>query len=249
MGGLSRSSGPIYRCRTYHQTGASACNCNTISEGPLVSVITRKIRERYLSETALRRKIEAKLAEEDRPPTRRELARLRQEVEALDRKINNAEDTVLEAPPNLRPGLYRKLEDLSSERDQLRATLDSLLSREKQPNGRDGSEVDRAIEALRSLAEALRTARPEDSRELLTSIVTRIELFFDDDTGGRQKRAFSHGRIYVRPDAGESRGTHADSEGTQLITNRWYSGTSHVPRVPETNAQRKLASRDGASGL
>lgn len=195
-------------------------------------VISSKIRERYLSEAALarlRREIEAKLAEEDRQPTRQDLARLRHQVAALDRKINNAEDAVLEAPTNLRPGLYRKLENLSSERDRLKATLDSLLSREKRPNGRDGSEVDRAIEALRSLGEALRKAKPEDSRELLTSIVTKIELFFDDDSSGRQKRALSHGLIYVRPNAGESGETEPDSEVTHLNKIRSFCGTTNRP--------------------
>ncbi len=95
-----------------------------------------------------------------------------------------------------------------------------------------GTEVDRAIEALKRLREALEQAKPEDSRELLTSIVTKIELHFEEDTTGRQKRAFSHGLIYIRPEAGESRGVHPDSEVTQLITNRPYCGARSQRREP-----------------
>jgi len=247
MGGYSPSTGPSYRCRAYHQSGSTVCYCNLIPEGPLLSVIARKIRERYLSETALarlRRKIEAKLAEKDRPPTHRELARLRREVEVLDRKIGNAEDAVLDAPPDLRPRLYRKLATLTTERDRLQAELEALTNREKRPVGQDGSEVDQAIEALRNLREALRRAKPEDSRKLLSSIVTKVELHFDHEPteGGRCRNPFSYGTIYIRPDAGEGRGTEPDSDNAHLITNRPYSDTGvperppSVPIIGETTA-------------
>jgi len=219
MGGLSRSSGALYRCRLYHQTGRSACYCNTIGEGPLVDVVSRKIRERYLSEAALdrlRRKVEKKLAERDRPPSRRDLERLEKEIETLDRKIDQGAERVFDAPAEIVPTLYHKLEEHKTERDRLRAKLDALTSREKRPSSNIGSQVDQAIEALRGLREALERARPEDSRELLSSIVSRIELHFDHEEteGGRHRNTFSHGTIYVRPDAGS--GAETDPNSTQL---------------------------------
>jgi site-specific DNA recombinase len=68
MGGRTASNQPLYECRTYNQTGASECNRNTIPEAPLVSVISQKIQDRYLSEPALdrlRKKIESNLAKAD----------------------------------------------------------------------------------------------------------------------------------------------------------------------------------------
>ena len=89
----------------------------------------------------------------------------------------------------------------------------------------------------------MRTAKPEDSRELLMSIVTRIELYFDDSTSGRQKRTFSHGDIYVRPDAGELRSADPDSEVTQLSTKRpFFLGENSSCFQPA----RKKESGDGS---
>ena len=129
-----------YHCQTYHHTGSTCCCHNTIEESPLVRCIVAKIRERYTSETALNRLRRALEAEQDQTrPKPRDLTRLRREVENLDRKIGNAEDTVLEAPPEIRPGLYRKLQDLTADRDRLKTELGSLTARETRPDRKDGS--------------------------------------------------------------------------------------------------------------
>ena len=81
-----------------------------------------------------------------------------------------------------------------------------------------------------------RWAPTEDTKELLSSIVTKIELHFDHEetVAGRKTSVFSHGTIYVRPDAGEARST--DPKSTQL-TNKGPVLTQvfwHRPRVPYT---------------
>jgi len=219
--GVSRSSGPLYRCCTYHQAGGSACYCNTIPEGPLVDVITRKIMDRYLSEAALdrlRRRIEKRLAERDRPPAKRDLDRLRKQIEALDQKIDQGADRVLDAPAEIVPILIRKLDEHRAERDRLQSDLDALSTRDKRSGKGIDAEVDRAIEALRDLRTALETAKPEDTRELLTRLVSRVELHFDHEPieGGRSRNTFSHGKIYVRPDAGS--GAETDPKSTDMNT-------------------------------
>jgi hypothetical protein len=50
-----------------------------------------------------------------------DLSQLRREIEVLDRKIDNAETAVLDARVNSRSGLYRKLEELNTERDRRKA--------------------------------------------------------------------------------------------------------------------------------
>lgn len=208
-----------YVCRRYHSSGSEACYHNSIHEAPLVRCISQKIQDRYTSEAALARLRKAlEKAQDGSRPRPKDLARLRKQTETLDRKISNAEEAVFEAPASVRTGLYRKLEEFTSERDRLKADLSSQTGQEARRSGRDGSEIDRAIDALRSLGEALSKARPEDSRELLASIVTKIELFFDHEKteGGRTRNEFSHGKIYVRPNAGESRGV--DPKSTPLST-------------------------------
>jgi len=182
-------------------------------------VIVRKIQERYLSDDALarlRRDLE-KALERSRPRPR-DLDRLRREIDSLDQKIDRGAERVFEAPDDLLPTLYRKLEDFRSDRDRLRTELDSLRSRDTRSNGKDDKVVDRAIDALRSLREALSKANPADTKRLLSQIVTKIELHFTEGKG-RRKRDFTHGTIYVRPDAGENRETGPD-DVTHLYNKR-----------------------------
>jgi site-specific DNA recombinase len=213
MGGIYRASGSVYRCRLYHQTGNTACYCNSMKESPLVSVIVRKIQERYLSKGNLDRLRNALEKEQQRTKSKpRDLSRLQKEIDRLSSKIDKAEDTVLDAPISLRPGLYRKLEGLSEERKRLAADLESL-SRHSVSEKDDQAEIDRAIGALSNLGDALEAAKPEDTKELLGSIVTKIELFYDHEEteAGRQTSTFTHGLIYLRPDAGEGWGTDPNS--------------------------------------
>ena len=219
LGGFLYSAVPAYRCRRHHESGSAVCYFNSIKEAPLVEVVSRKIQDRYTSEAALerlRRKIVK--AQERSKPRPRDLSRLRKEIKSLDRKISNGEDAVLDAPPSLRPGLYRKLEDLTTDRDRLKAELLALSGRETRSNGTDHSEIDRAIEALRELGEALSKADPLETKMLLASIITKIRLNFTHEKtpGGRTRNKFSHGTIHVRPDAGGGQGTQSDS--TQLNT-------------------------------
>ena len=203
MGGLSRSNGLIYRCRQYHATGTATCYCNTIPEAPLVSVIVRKIQEKYLSDSALARLRKALEKEQARTkPKPRDLARLRREIQALDQKIDQGANRVLDAPSDIVPTLYRKIEELRSDRERIKTEMDALTRHETRSNCKDGSEID----ALKSLGEALTRAKPEESKELLASIVTKIELRYNHEKteNGRYKNTFRDGTIYVRPDAGEA---------------------------------------------
>lgn len=218
MGGKKSPQGPIYICRTYHQTGRAVCYHNRITEAPLLSAVVRKIQETYTSKAALARLRKAMETEQDRSrPRSKDVSRLRREVKALDLKIDNAETAVLDAPATIRSGLYRKLEELTANRDRLRTELDALATQEARPERRDRSEIDEAISTLRKLGEALAEAGPEETKELLSSLVSKVELFFDhQDSGGGQKTSvFTHGRIYTRPGAGDR---------SQLTGNRQLAG-------------------------
>ena len=242
MGG-AQPARPSYHCSQYHNSGRSTCFHNTIKEAPLVSVISRKIQDEYLSEPALARLRKALEKEQGRSrPRPEDRKRLKAELEQLDRKIDQGAERVLEAPSELVPTLYRKLEEFKSDRDRLNAELEALARHDTQRNGKDGSEIDRAIEALKNLGAALNKARPEDSKELLASIVTKIELFYDHgETGaGRKTSIFSHGVIYLRPDAGESRGRDS-AKSTHLSNTRPFTqsrdGTS--PFGPRTHRRSR----------
>ncbi|MDA1052440.1 MAG: recombinase family protein, partial [Planctomycetota bacterium] len=223
MGG-SKPKNPRYHCRLYHQSGSSVCYCNTISEAPLVSCIVRKIQEKYLSPAALDRLRKALAQEQERTrPRPRDLSRLRKEIDVLDQKIDQGAERILEVSSEIVPMLVRKVEEFKSERDRLNQELESLARHETRSNGKDDSEIDRAIKALKTLGKALERAKPEDTRDLLSSIVSKIELFYDHEetAGGRKTSEFSHGLIHLRPTAGEARGTQPDSgNSTHMNNNR-----------------------------
>ena len=207
MGGRMQTNGPIYKCRLYHQTGRSECYCNTIKEAPLVSVIVKKIQDRYLCPSALDRLRCALRTEQERSkPKPMDIKRIKADIEKMDRKIDNAEDAILDAPQHLRPGLYRKLESLTADRDRLKSDLDAATSYQSGKHKADEAEIDEAINALKTLGEAFNKAKPEDTRELISSIVSKIELHYDHEEmdGGRMRNTFSHGTIYVRPASGNS---------------------------------------------
>ena len=238
LGGTPKPSGQgSYHCRKHNANGS--CYRNMIREQPLVGAIVRKIQDRYLSDSALDR-LRRKLveAQERSKPQPRDLSRLRRDVDSLDRKISNGEDAVLDAPPSIRPGLYRKLEDLTTESDRLKGDLATLTRRETRSNGNDHSDIDRAIEALRDLGEALSKAGPGDTRELLSSIVSKVELHFDHKAteGGQNRNTFSHGTIYLRPDA--AGGERSDPNSTRLSRKGPFSRndreptTTHRPSKP-----------------
>ena len=148
-------------------------------------------------------------------PKHRDLTRLKRQIEKLDAKIDQGAERVLDAPAEIVPSLYRKLEELKSERDGLSTELESLARHNAKANGngKDGDEIDLAINELQNLSNALKRAKPEDTRELLASIVTKIELFYEHDEkdNGRKTSTFSHGIVYLRPDAGEVRSSAPNS--------------------------------------
>lgn len=208
-----RPSNPLYACGRYHHSGRSLCFNNRLPEAPLLSCIVRKIQQRYLCQANLDRLRKALEKEQERSrPRPRDLSRLRKEIDRLSSKIDGAEDAILDAPANVRPGLYRKLEDLTEERRRLTGELETL-SRHAATEQDSRAEIDRAIETLHNLSDALQKAEPEDTKELLASIVTKIELFYDHEEteNGRKTSEFSHGVIYLRPDAGEGWATDPKS--------------------------------------
>jgi len=231
--GDTKPSDPTYRCRLYHQSGRSACYCNTMKEAPLASVIVKKIQDQYLCDSALDRLRKAIRTEQKQTaPKPKDLKRLKAEIAKLETTIDNAEYATLEAPAKLRPRLYAKLEELTNDRDRLKSELGDLTSHPTQSNGKGDAEVDRAIDALRGLREAFSKARPKDTKELLSSIVSRIELHYDHAAGetGRSASTFTHGTIYVRP---------AVKGSTQLINKRSFFASLHKRRISDGFADRR----------
>ena len=247
MVGRTNRQIPQYTCARYHHSGRSLCFNNRLPEAPLVSCIVRRIQERYLSKPALDRLRKALEKEQERArPRPHDLSRIRNEIGRLGSRIDNAEDAILDAPPDIRPGLYRKLEEMIEERKRLTTEIETL-SRYNASENDSQAEIERSLDALRNLGEALNKAKPVDTRALLASIVTKIELFYDhkESESGRETSTFTHGLIYVRPDAGDARS--AGTKSPLMSKKGSYFGTCHVPRVFET--QRLATSKAHVPGV
>lgn len=97
--------------------------------------------------------------------------------------------------------LYAKLEQFRAERDRLRAQLDTAERQKIVTDRQEFKDVEEAISALADLRGSFEKADPTDTRELLTSFVSRIDLFFDRHQHGKYTRTtFREGLIHVRPD-------------------------------------------------
>ncbi len=193
-----------YTCRTYHDSGTSACYSNCISETPLRDCVVRMIQKQYLSDEAigrLRKALEKRLETEPRQDGEVDVKPIRKRIEDLDRQIDQGAERIFSAPEGLVPKLYAKLDQLRAERDELQRRVNGA---ERQQNGSATDrtqEIEAAIDALRSLRDTFAEADPEHVQELLASLVARIELHFQHKTVGKRTRStFRHGTIFVRPD-------------------------------------------------
>lgn len=209
LGGQQRFGVSAYTCRTYLQGGSHTCWHNSIEEAPLVAAIARKIREHYLTPAArdnLRQAIKQELGSP--VPRTGELSRLRREIDRLTAKIDQGADRVLDAPADLVPTLYRKLEELKTERDRLQAELELLTQRKTRPSEGSAEEVAAAMRALDELEATLERADPAEVRELLRGIVSRIVLHYEHGTRGSLRTSrFLYGEALVRPDLGSQLNT------------------------------------------
>ena len=128
------------------------------------------------------------------------------------------------------------------ERKRLTTEIETL-SRHNASENDSQAEIERALDALRNLGEALNKAKPVDTRALLASIVTKIELFYDhkESESGRKTSEFTHGLIYVRPDAGEVRS--AGTKRPLMSKIGWFLGACRVRGVFWTIRQNLKFSR------
>ena len=124
---------------------------------------------------------------------------IRRRIAELGRRIDSGAERIFAAPPSLTTTLYAKLEQLRAERDRLVAELAAAERRQEGTEQSEFKEAEEAISALGDLRGAFEKADPTDTRELLNSVVSRIDLFFDRHQHGKYTRTtFREGLIRVR---------------------------------------------------
>jgi hypothetical protein len=135
------------------------------------------------------------------PAHRADCDRLRRQVEDLNRKLDAGVDRISSAPAALVPTLTAKLEELQQQRNALTAKLAAAV-KPLQPDDaqREEAEALAGIEALRNLRQSFAESRPSDIRQLLSAVVSRIDLRYQHESQGRKIRhRFVEGIIALRP--------------------------------------------------
>jgi len=193
----------VYNCRNYHSQGATACHCNSVREDRLLKTVVHKVQTEVLSDEAIDRLVEAYRR---RLAARRKIipvdvgGRLQKQIDALDRQIDQGVNRVLSAPENLVTTIYAKIETLRQDRDRLQAQLDAAGKPERGSVLLDDQKVEEAAKVLRDLREAFADARPEEIRDLISPLVSKIELHFSHfREGKKQRNPLQYGTIFVRP--------------------------------------------------
>ena len=191
-----------YECQNWHTRGRSVCHANGVYEAPLLALVVRKLQEHVLSETAIEKLLslyrKRLAARRNVVPT--DDGRLRKRVAELDQQIDQGAERVFSAPAGIVGTLYAKLDRLRAERDRLQAQLDATGQVETGRTALDDEKVEEAARVLRDMRGAFQEAEPGEVRELLSPLVSKIELHFDHVRQGKLERnPFKHGTIFVRP--------------------------------------------------
>lgn len=193
-----------YSCCGYLFHGKGVCTFNRIDEAPLVETIVRLIEREYLGDKAinrLRKAIQRRRTART-PVAPADLKRLGQRIEVLDKQIEQGAERVFSAPAGIVPSLYTRLDGLRIERDRLQAELQAAEHPKDGSDDQEVQEVEEALDALRTLRKTFKDADPVDLRELLRSVIPRIELRFTSRPKGKRVLSnFADGIVYLRPDA------------------------------------------------
>jgi site-specific DNA recombinase len=191
-----------YECNAYHIKGASVCHANGIAEAPLVDLVVHKLQQHVLSESAIEKLLSLyrKRLAARRNAIPADDGRLRKRIAEIDQQLEQGAERVFSAPAGIVGTLYAKLDRLRVERDRLQAQLNAIGEAESGPAALDDEKVEEAARVLRDLREAFQDAEPGEVGELLSPLVSKIELHFDHVRHGKLERnPFKHGTIFVRP--------------------------------------------------
>jgi len=191
-----------YLCSNYHQKGLEACQRHYVQEEPMLEVLVHKLQEKVLCPDrlgALRKEIRRQLKP---PKVRRENPRrLKAQIEALSKKLDQGVENLLEAPKDLTALLTAKLQEWRRERDALRAQLEILQQPQKAASADLDAMVDRAIGELETLGQRLHEADPVLLRQALREMISKVELWFRRVRKLKTERSeLVRGLIHLRPE-------------------------------------------------
>jgi DNA invertase Pin-like site-specific DNA recombinase len=216
MYGMSAKSGGK-RTRSYryyacsgNQNKPGTCRYLRIREDRLLPLLVRKIQTWYLAPERLeklRQRLREKLlVRHEGEPRRAE--RLKARIADLDRDIRQGARNLVRATDNL-DLIQEEINALRAQRDKLARDLEAAEAAQGVPAEEIAGKIDAALARLRDLGRQLDLADPQRFREVVRQLVSRIDLYFEDErkTPGMQRSPypFAKGVIKLRPQLEVSR--------------------------------------------
>jgi site-specific DNA recombinase len=184
----------LYVCGTNHNKGG--CGYCWVHQDSMLSVVADKLRQHLLlgSVERLTEAIERKLKEAPVTDSTAERKRTEKQLAAVEQKIQNGVDRILEVDQRLVPKIEAQLVKLEEDAAALRK---SLATRPKKAPALDAKAV---AAQLWQLDDVLRTERPSVVRSALLKVIDRIDLNYEQiesTKSGRRRFRFSGGTMYL----------------------------------------------------
>jgi site-specific DNA recombinase len=194
-----------YKCGQYHQSGRAACGANYIQEGRLLRAIIGKLKRVFLEPRAiklLRAEVRRQLKEAEQGKPSKATLHARQEIKALNAKIDRATEQLALVDADLMSDVAAKIREWRTQRDILEQRLEV---REAPPAKLDvDAMVDKAESYLTRLDLVVDKGEPPLVRTMLAELLDRIELHFTPKPcKGKIRDIFTAGAFFIRPQVQE----------------------------------------------
>jgi site-specific DNA recombinase len=188
-----------YVCSRYLSQGRRACSFNNVHEDWLLVRVAGAIRDHFAdpAEAAALARSVAREQKARRKDAGTHIDPLRKRLARLDREIDEGTDRLLRLPEDLVEAATLKVRKWKAERKEVAAELKALEA-EAEARRADDEQADKVVGLLKHLGELIGKAPPQMVREVMQSLVKRIDLHFEhEDRGQRRMTRATHGTLWL----------------------------------------------------
>lgn len=184
---LQRRAGqkfPNYICSTYHK--GHGCGYCYVQQEAILRTVAKVIRERVLSKSmkALEKAIAKEIDRRAANVKRVDVEAIQRQIEALEKKIDNATERLVSVHDSLVPSIERKLLEMQRERDELATGLNAA------PPAALTLDPKQVAAKVKELETVLETGSPSKVRNALSKIISRVTLDFTPSKQSKRGQRF-----------------------------------------------------------
>lgn len=174
MYGRDRKGRMVYQCALALVSGK--CQRNTVNEPEVMDWVVRYLRE-WFSQKSLERRAAESVREQIEAirTAKSDAPRYRQQLATINQKIAKAEKRLFECDAEFLPVVQSKLRELVSTRDAIAASLKLAEKRQKDVVDDSRQHAKAIVASVETLSRSIHTAPAERVRELLRTLIRRVE--------------------------------------------------------------------------